>query len=223
MTITSAQLVRATAAAAVTAGAIYVAVQIGHPPLEVASVVTTEWTIRSSAKVAMAALALAGITGMYLRQHRRIGVLGLIGYLLFTIGYLAIFSTEVIAAAVLPGLAELQPGWVNDVVVTAAGGSPAGDIGAVRTLLNVGGAGYLGGGILFGIALFRTGILARWASALLVLGALATAALAVLPEAFNRPVAVPVGVALIGLGLSLWRSVTPAAPSVSPAPELATR
>ncbi|HEY5846632.1 MAG TPA: hypothetical protein VIT42_07580, partial [Microlunatus sp.] len=59
--------------------------------------------------------------------------------------------------------------------------------------------------LLFGIALFRTRILARWASALLAAGTVATAALAVLPEAFNRPMAVPVGVALIGLGVSLWR------------------
>jgi hypothetical protein len=34
----------------------------------------------------------------------------------------------------------------------------------------------------------------------------ATAALAVLPEAFNRPLAVPEGIALIGLGVSLWRN-----------------
>ena len=36
-------------------------------------------------------------------------------------------------------------------------------------------------------------------------GTAGTAALAVLPEAFNRPFAVPVGIALIGLGISLWR------------------
>jgi hypothetical protein len=41
---------------------------------------------------------------------------------------------------------------------------------------------------------------------LLALGTTATAALAVLPESFNRPLAVPVGAALIGLGVSLWRS-----------------
>jgi hypothetical protein len=31
-----------------------------------------------------------------------------------------------------------------------------------------------------------------------------TAALAVLPASFNRPMAIPEGVALIGLGISLW-------------------
>ena len=45
----------------------------------------------------------------------------------------------------------------------------------------------------------------RWASGLLVLGTLATLAIPVLPHSFQRPLAVPVGVALIGLGISLWR------------------
>jgi hypothetical protein len=153
---------------------------------------------------------------MYVRQYRRAGVLGLIGYLLFAAGFLTLFSVEVISTAVLPHLAQGEPGYVNDVLATAAGGAAAGDIGGVQTLLNVSALGYLGGGLLFGIALFRTGVLARWAAALLALGSVATVALAVLPEAFNRPIAVPVGIALIGLGVSLWhdQSRTPAPPAV---------
>ena len=81
-----------------------------------------------------------------------------------------------------------------------------GDIGAVQTLFNANAIGYLLGGLLFGIAMFRARVLARWAAALLAVGTIGTAALAVLPESFNRPFAVPVGVALIGLGLSLWRN-----------------
>ena len=50
----------------------------------------------------MAALALAGITGMYLRQVKQIGVLGLLGYLLFGTGYLVIMSTAFVSAYVLP-------------------------------------------------------------------------------------------------------------------------
>ena len=43
-----------------------------------------------------------------------------------------------------------------------------------------------------------------------------TLSLAVLPEAFNRPMAVPTGLALIGLGVSLWRDQR--TPAVAPAP-----
>ena len=67
------------------------------------------------------------------------------------------------------------------------------------------GIGYALGGLLFGIALFRAGVLARWAAALLAYATTSALALSVLPESFNRPFAVPTGVALIGLGVSLWR------------------
>ncbi|MBZ2195494.1 hypothetical protein [Occultella gossypii] len=210
MTITSTGLTKAAGVAAAAAGAIFIVVQINHPPMVAASVETTEWVVRSTAKAVMAALALAGITGMYLHTRRRVGWpawLSLVGYLLFAAGYLAMFATEVIAATVLPTVVGSQPGYVNDVLVSAAGGTPAGDIGGMQTVLNLAGVGYLVGGLTFGIALFRTGILARWAAILLAVGTLGTAALAVLPEGFNRPLAVPVGIALIGLGVSLWRSL----------------
>ena len=205
MTVTTTSLTRAAGLAAAISGLIFIGVQINHPAMEVASVTTTEWVIRNSAKFVMAALALAGIAGMYLRQVRQTGVLGLIGYLVFSAGYLIMLSVEFVSAFVIPTVAHAMPGYVNDVLTTAAGGSPTGDIGGLKTALSVMGVGYLAGGVLFGVALFRANILARWAAVLLVIGALSTLALAVLPESFNRPVAIPTGVALIGLGISHWR------------------
>jgi hypothetical protein len=206
MTITTTGLTPAAGLSAAVAGLIFIAVQINHPPMDVASVATTEWVIRNSAKVAMGALALVGITGMYLRQVRQVGVVGLIGYLLLGAGYLLMFSTEVISAYVLPALANVAPQYVNDLLAAAAGGTPVGDIGAMSTVLAATGVGYMLGGLVFGIALFRARILARWAAALFAVGTIATASLAFLPEALNRPMAVPVGIALIGLGISLWRN-----------------
>ncbi len=205
MTVTTTGLTKAAGLSAAAAGLIFIAVQINHPAMTVDSVTTTEWVVRNSAKVAMAALALVGITGMYLRQIRQVGVLGLVGYLLFGAGYLLMFASEVISAYVLPGLAHMAPAYVNDILAAAAGGSPVGDIGAMKTVLAVAGVGYMVGGLVFGISLFRANILARWASALLAVGTIATVSLAVLPESFNRPMAVPVGLALVGLGVSLWR------------------
>ena len=205
MTITTTGLTRAAGISAAAAGLLFIAVQINHPPMDVASVATTEWVVRNSAKVAMGALALVGITGMYLRQVRQVGVLGLVGYLLFGVGYLLMFATEVVSAYVLPGLVTLAPGYVNDILVAAAGGTPVGDIGAMQVVLGVTGVGYMVGGLIFGTALFRARILARWAAALLAVSTIATASLAVLPESFNRPMAVPVGIALVGLGVSLYR------------------
>lgn len=206
MNITSSGLFKAAGAAAATAGAIFISVQVNHPSITAFDTQTTEWVLRSSAKILMAVLALVGITGIWLRQHRQAGVLGLIGYVVFAVGYLTILTVEVIAATVLPALLDTDPGYVQDVLVAATGGTPSGDIGGLQVVLNVSGAGYILGGLIFGIALFRTGILARWASVLLAVSTTATAALAVLPDSFNRPLAVPEGVALIGLGVSLWRS-----------------
>ena len=74
---------------------------------------------------------------MYLRQHRRAGVLGLVGYLVFAVGYLAMFGVELMGATVLPELVDTEPGFVNDVVVAATGGTPTGDIGGVQILFDV--------------------------------------------------------------------------------------
>jgi hypothetical protein len=206
MNITASALTKAAAAAAAVAGSIFMAVQIGHPATDTFTTDTGQWVARSCAKIVMAALAVAGIAGMYLRQYRQAGLVGLVGYVVFTAGYLAMFSVEVIAATVLPNLVDTEPGFVNDVVVAAAGGKPEGDIGALQTLFNLAGAGYLVGGLLFGIALFRTRVLSRWAAALLAVSTVGTASLAFLPDAFNRPMAVPQGVALVALGVSLWRN-----------------
>jgi hypothetical protein len=222
MTITASNLTRAAGISAAAAGAIFVAVQIKHPAFTVQAFTDgINWQVRSIAKLVMSALALAGLTGMYLHHHRRLGVLGLVGYLVFAAGYLVMSSVEAIAAFVLPTVAQTRPGYVNDVLVASAGQKPTGDIGALGTLFTVNGVLYLAGGLLFGIALFRACVLARWAAALLALGAVGTAALKVLPESFDRPMAVPVGVALIGLGVSLWRTQRTSALATATVPSAA--
>jgi len=213
MTITTATLTRAAAVAAAAAGAIFIAVQIGHPPMDVASVTTTEWVVRNTAKVVMAALALAGITGIYLRQVKQAGLLGAVGYAVFAAGYLTIMAVAFISAYVLPSLAGTAPGWVDDVLAAASGGTVSGDIGYLQTVIQVEGFLYLGGGPLFGVALLRARVLARWAAALLAAGTVATLAIPLLPQSLERPFAFPTGIALIGLGYSLWRTVSASATS----------
>ena len=67
MTVTSTTLFRAAAVAAALAGLIFIGVQINHPYLDANSIVTTDAMTRDSLKMLMAALALAGITGVYQR------------------------------------------------------------------------------------------------------------------------------------------------------------
>ena len=206
MTVTLNRITSAAGLCAAVAGAIYIGVQINHPPAEVAQVVTTEFVVRETAKALMAVLALAGFAGMFLHNRRRLGPLGVIGYVLVSIGYLAMFANQCIVGYVLPIVARTSSGYVQDYLDAAMGGSPSGDIGHIQQLFLVTGIGYSVGGLLFGIALFRSGILARWASALFAAGTVSALALAALPESFSRPFAVPVGIALVGLGVSLYRS-----------------
>jgi hypothetical protein len=223
MTITPATLIRSAAVAAVVAGLIFIGVQINHPHSDVAAVTTTEWAVRNSFKVLMAALALAGITGMYLRQVKLIGLLGLLGYLIFGAGYLTIMSVAFVSAYVLPSIAETSPGYVNDVLAAATGGSPAGDIGLMQSALAVSGITYLAGGLIFGIALYRARVLARWAAVLLAVASVLTVTLSVLPDAFYRFLAFPNSIAMIGLGYSLWlttRSETTTLPTALETPSL---
>jgi hypothetical protein len=204
MTITTTWLIRAAGIAAAIAGAIFIGVQINHPSLDASSIATTDVVVRNTLKVLMAALALVGITGIYLRQVEKIGLLGLVGYVLFAVGYFTMLGIEFVGAFVLPTVAPDAPAYVNDVLAAATNGNVIGDIGPMQTVILITGIAYLAGGFVFGIALFRANVLARWAAALLAGGSLLTIAASILPQ-YQRLFAIPIGVALVGLGLSLWR------------------
>jgi len=216
MSITSNRLIATAGLCTASAGAIFIGVQINHPPADVAHIVTTEMTIRESAKIVMSVLALAGLTGIFLRHRSRLGRLGLAGYSLLTVGYLAMFTVECIVAFVLPTKAHSDPAYVQHVINGAMGHGPTSGIGHLHELFLAMGIGYSIGGLLFGIALFRARVLARWASLLLAYATTSALALAALPESFSRPFAVPTGVALIGLGISLWREERREADIVDP-------
>lgn len=197
MELSSQQLGRIAGICLTAAGAIFVGVQVNHPAITLEFIGSTEFVVRQVLKVAMTVLALTGITSLYASHARRVGVVGLIGYLLFGLGYLAMFGVEVVATVVLPAVAPTSPAYVQDVVTA--------------------GVGYMFGGLVFGIALFRAAVVARWASALLAVATFGTLALTVLPDAFNRPFAVPTGIALIGVGWSAWRRATATdAPATGP-------
>ena len=227
MQITTTKLTRAAGLAAVAAGALFIAVQVKHPEITLDFVQTTQWKVRQGMKIAMAVLALAGITGMYLRQVRQIGVLGLVGYLLFSVGYLVMLCVEIDRAwsSSRPS-PQTSPDYVNGVLAVATNSSSTADLGLFRPLnMVVAGSATSLGGLVFGIALFRAGVLARWAAALLAVAAVATMAIPLLPMVNQRLFAVPNGVALIGLGWSLWREQRAAAaePVTTPSTHGSTR
>ena len=216
MNLTANRLTAISGLCAAAAGAIFIGVQINHPYLDARSIVTTDVEVRDNLKVLMCVLALAGISGMYLSQARRNGRLGLVGYLVLSAGYLTILCTSFVAAYVLPALATTVPGYVDDVTAIATNRSSDGDIGVLSSVFQVQGILYLAGGLMFGIALYRARVLTRWAAGLLGAGGLVSAALSVMPDAFYRFLAFPNGIAMIALGISLWRTAGQAEAETAP-------
>lgn len=204
MSLTTTRLVRIAAVSAVGAGLLFSGVQINHPLVDLAFVSTPEFAVRQSVKICFLVLALIGIAGMYLSQVKKTGVLGLIGFAVLGTGFLAMLNLEAIGLVVLPAIAHTSPGYVSDVLAVALGGKAAGDIGLMTALSLIGGAAYMLGGLLFGIALFRANVLARWASLLLAVATPLSILIPFLPFVNQRLFAVPTGLALIALGASLW-------------------
>ena len=83
MIITTTELTRAAGLAAVAGGLLFIGVQINHPHLDATFATTTEYAVRETMKILMAVLSVIGITGIYLRQVKQTGVLGLVGFPLF--------------------------------------------------------------------------------------------------------------------------------------------
>lgn len=205
MKITSSKLIRWAGLAAMGAGLLYVAIQTIHPPDILSSVTTSAWATVHYMGVAMGLLGLIGITGIYARQVKEAGWLGLAGYLLFSLFYAVTIAFQFAEAFILPRLAAEAPVFVEGFLGIASGSASEINLGALATIYTLTGfAGYMLGGLLFGIATLRAGILPRWAGGLLAVGAASVLAGALLPHPLDRILAVPVGLALAWLGFALW-------------------
>jgi hypothetical protein len=204
VTITTTKLTSMAGLAAIAAGLIFMVIQFIHPAEDAATAVTVEWTTVSVLTGAMAMLAILGISGLYLRNVQRMGVLGLLGFVLFAGCFMVITAWSFVEIVVLPPLAEQAPQFVDDFLAVPGGGEVVADVGAAKVAAGITAVGYLLGGLLFGVALFRARVVARWAALLLAAGSVVTVLVPVLPHAFERLLALPMGVALAALGCSLW-------------------
>lgn len=218
MKLTTSTLMRLAGVCAVVAGIIFAAIQPIHPADVVASVTTSTWAIITTAKTAMCLLFLLGITGIYARQAHAAGWLGLAGFLLLTITWWLMTAFVVAEAYMLPVLAADVPKYVDGLLGMSFGRASEVDLGALPTIYNLlVGIPYMLGGLLFGIATFRAGILPRVPAVLLAVAATLTPAAVLLPHAQQRLAAVPVALALAWLGYALWseRSAAPASETAS--------
>jgi len=204
MNITASNLIRWSGLSAAVAGIIFAGIQPIHPLDVLASVNTVAWGIITPFKTVMCLLFMLGFTGLYARQVKETGWIGLVGYLLFSLCWalqLVFIFTE---AFIIPPLATAAPHFVDGFFGIFNGQPSEINLGFLPALWTLIGGLYVFGGLLLGIATFRAGILPRWASGLLAVAATFTPIAGLLSHPLNRIVAVPMGIALAWLGFALF-------------------
>jgi hypothetical protein len=206
MNTTTSNHMRLAGLAAMGSGILFVGIQAIHPLDLLENVNTARWAIVHYIGVAMGILGVLGVAGIHARQAEKSGWMGTVGYLLLTFFYVITAAFQFVEAFVSPLLASEAPQFVEGVLAIAAGKSSTMDLGALPIVYMLNGfAGYMLGGLIFGIATFRAGILPRWAGGLLAAGVvLPLITTGLIPHPFDRILAVPVAVAFVWLGYALW-------------------
>jgi hypothetical protein len=134
---------------------------------------------------------LVALAALYARQATASGRLGLIGYLIATLGTILVAGDWWYESFVTPVIATQAP----ELLTIAPSGSIL--IGAAATF-----GSFALGWILFGIASFRAGVFPRGAAGLMVAGGAAGVL------ALSAPFQIPLALAVAWMGASLFRSET---------------
>ena len=200
--ITASTLMRLAGLAAMVAGLCYIVVGIFHPANVLASVTTPTWVIVHIFAMAMSFFGLLGMVGLYARQVEKAGWLGLVGFVLFSLWLALVMCFSFVETLILPQLATELPTFVDGFMGMFAGVASETNLGSLPTLWMISGPMYMLGGLLFGVATFRAGILSRWAGVILAGGTLSAPVAVLLP--YEGLVTLPVGLALAWLGYTLW-------------------
>jgi len=196
-------LIRWAGLSAMVAGICFVIAGLLHPPNILSSVSTSEWVIVHAVAIAMSLFGLPGITGVYARQAHAAGWLGLAGYLLFSLWLVLIFAFTFFEVFVLPLLATEAPTFAAGFLGIFTGAAEM-NVGLLAALWGLSDALFALGGLVFGIATFRAGILPRWAGGALTIAIILAPVSALLPNELRPLVAVPIGFAIALLGYALW-------------------
>jgi hypothetical protein len=205
MKITASLIIGWAGLAAAAAGVLFIVIQTIHPADVLSSVTTGRWAVVHYLGVAMGFLGLLGVMGLYARQVEAAGWLGLAGYLLFSLFWALTMALQFAEAFISPLLATEAPRFVEGFVGIVAGASSEINLGALPAINALTGfLGYVLGGLLFGVATLRAGVLPRRAGGLLALAALSVLAAPLIGHPFDRILAVPMGLALAWLGYALW-------------------
>lgn len=211
--MTGGRLLRWTGLSALVAGILFVLVQPIHPPDQLGSVTTPQWAFVHYTTLVMTILFVIGITGIYVRQVRETGWLGLIGVVTLNVALIITGMMVFVEAFISPVLALRDPEYVHGLLDMVSGTGTLVDLGTLPMLWSVSGVLFPLGCLLVGIAIMRARIMPRLAAAIFAFGLpLAVVVVSLLPNDLHRVGAIPVGVGLAWLGYALWidmRTPTP--------------
>ena len=216
MKTTASNLIRWAGLSAMTAGICYMLVGVFHPANVASSVITTQWVVVHYLACAMCFFGVLGMAGLYARQVKESGWLGLVGFVLLSLWFVLVMGFTFVEAFILPHVATAVPAFVEGWMGMLVGPASKFDLGVMPTLWTLTGPIYILGGLLFGIGTFRARILPRWSGVLLAVGTLMAPIAALLPNASQPKIAIPVGLALAWMGYALF------AERRAPASELVT-
>ena len=204
MKITASKLIRWAGLAAMLAGILYIVIQLIHPPDNLTSITTGAMATSSYLTIAMSLFGLIGIGGIYARQVEAAGWLGLVGFLLLSLFWIATTAFNFAEALILPLLTNDAPQHVEGILGIFGGSASEVNLGVLPVVAPIAAGLYILGGLLLGIATLRSDTLPRWGGGMLILGALAPLASSLLGHPTDRILAVPMGIALIWLGYALF-------------------
>ena len=197
-------LIRWAGVSAMVAGMCFVVVGLFNPPNVLSSVTTTRWAITHSLATAMSVFGLLGMMGLYARQVEAAGWPGLAGYLLWSLWLVLALPLTFFQAFILPLLATKAPALAEGFLAIFSRSAGEMHFGVLADLWALSDILFLLGGLVFGIATLRAGILSRWAAGVFTIGIALAPPSALLPHELRPLVAVPIGLGLAWLGYALW-------------------
>lgn len=197
-------LVRLTAVALMAAAVLFaVGVPRAAPPPDVT-------VVPQLLAVGFGLLLLVGVAGLYARQHRQAGLLGLVGVALIVVGTVFMTSFSFVGAFLLPVLAEGAPELLQRF--------PEDEWQPLLAVNLASRVAFAAGWVLFGIAAWRAGVLPRWSIAAAAAAAVLQIGYLVLPPPVGVAVLILLALGVFGLGWGLWASVAIWPHSATPTP-----
>ncbi len=202
--VTPESLLSLTGIASMTAGVLYIFIQLIHPLDELASVSTDRWSVVAVLTSVMSFLNIIGFIGIYSSNIKKLRILGLIGFIALILFWLISMIFSFNEAFILPLLVKSSPEFVIGMTGLFTNVISTADVGIFPILSIISGLLYIFGGMIFGFAFIRSGVLPKYVTILFTVASGITILASIVPHPFDRALAIPMGISLVLLGWQVF-------------------